>query len=79
MTERNLALARNMERVAAEVGVTVARLTLAWVMNRPGITSALVGATRVSQQEENLKSVDLELTPEVVTRINELSQEFVRF
>jgi len=79
MTERNLTLAQNMERVAAEVGATVAQLTLAWVMNRPGITSALVGATRVSQQEENLKSVDLELTPEVVNRINELSQDFVRF
>jgi len=79
LNERNLALAQNMERLAAEIGVTVAQLTLAWVMNRPGITSALVGATRVAQQEENLKAVDLELRPDVVTRINELSQAFVAF
>jgi len=79
LNERNLALAENMERLAAEIGATVAQLTLAWVMNRPGITSALVGATRVAQQEENLKAVDLELSPAVMNRVNELSQAFVTF
>jgi len=79
MNEHNLALARSIESLAAEVGITVAQLTLAWVMNRPGITSALVGATRVAQQEENLKAVDLDLDPHVVDRVNELSQDFVMF
>lgn len=77
LTDRNLALAQEMERVAAEVGATVAQVTLAWVMNRPGITSALVGATRVAQQEENLRAVELQLPPEVMDRITELSRDFV--
>jgi len=79
MNERNLALAQRMTSLAAEAGVTVAQLTLAWVTDRPGITSALVGATRVAQQEENLKAVDLELSPAVMNRVNELSQAFVTF
>jgi len=49
------------------------------VIGRPGVTSALVGATRVAQQEENLKSVDIELAPEIAQRIDDLSREFVAF
>jgi len=79
ITERNLALAGAMQRLADEAGVTVAQLTLAWVIGRPGVTSALVGATRVAQQEENLKAVDAALAPEIAKRIDERSQEFVTF
>jgi aryl-alcohol dehydrogenase-like predicted oxidoreductase len=77
LTDRNLKLVREMERVAAETGATLAQVTLAWVMNRPGITSALVGATRVAQQEENLAAVDLALDAEVMDRITDLSAEFL--
>ncbi len=77
LTERNLGLAHAMERVAAEVDATVAQVTLAWVMHRPGITSALVGATRVAQQAENLRAVELRLPTEVMDRITELSRDFV--
>jgi len=79
LNERNLALAGAMQRLADEAGVTIAQLTLAWVIARPGITSALVGATRVAQQEENLKAVDVALAPEIAKRIDELSHEFVTF
>jgi aryl-alcohol dehydrogenase-like predicted oxidoreductase len=79
LSDRNLALADAMQRLADESGVTIAQLTLAWVIGRPGITSALVGATRVAQQEENLKAVDLVLAPEVSKQIDDLSQEFVAF
>jgi len=79
MNERNLALSVAMQQLAAEAGITVAQLTLAWVIGRPGITTALVGATRVAQQEENLKAVDVTLAPDMATRIDELTQEFVTF
>ena len=79
INERSLAFADAMERLAEEAGITVAQLTLAWVIGRPGVTSALVGATRVAQQEENLKSVDIELAPEIAQRIDDLSREFVAF
>lgn len=77
LTERSLRLAQAMERVAAEVDATVAQVTLAWVMHRPGITSALVGATRVAQQAENLRAVELQLPAEIMDRITDLSREFV--
>jgi len=79
LNARNLALAVEMERLAADVGATVAQLTLAWVMRRPGITSALVGATTLAQQEENLRAVDLPLSEGTLRRITELSDPFVAF
>ncbi len=79
ITDQKLRLAEDMARIAAEAGVTVAQLTLAWVMNRPGITSALVGATRVAQQEENLRAVEVRLDAEAMDRVTEVSREFVAF
>ncbi len=77
LSARTLALAEDMRRLAAESGCTVGQLTLAWVMNRPGITSALVGATTVAQQEENLAAVDLAVAPDTLRRITEASDAFV--
>lgn len=79
LTARTLALAEEMRRLAAETECTVGQLTLAWVMNRPGITSALVGATTVAQQEENLAAVDLTAPPDAMRRITEMSNAFVAF
>ncbi|HEV2439950.1 MAG TPA: aldo/keto reductase [bacterium] len=79
LKEQNLRLAQDMAGLASEIGCTVAQLTLAWVMRRPGITSALVGATSVAQQEENLRSVDLEVPQEILDRVTELSAAFVAF
>lgn len=79
LNDQNLRLAHDMAGLASEIGCTVGQLTLAWVMHRPGITSALVGATKVAQQEENLKSVDLEVPQEILDRVTELSAGFVVF
>jgi len=79
MNEQNLRLAQDMAGLASEIGCTVSQLTLAWVMQRPGITSALVGATKVAQQAENLKAVDLTVPPQILDRVTELSAAFVAF
>jgi len=79
LTERNLRLAQDMTGLASEIGSTISQLTLAWVMSRPGVTSALVGATKVAQQEENLKAVDLTVPQQILDRVTELSTAFVAF
>jgi aryl-alcohol dehydrogenase-like predicted oxidoreductase len=68
-----------MAGLASEIGSTVSQLTLSWVMQRPGITSALVGATKIAQQEENLGAVDLKVPPQILDRVTELSAAFVAF
>ncbi|HLW47975.1 MAG TPA: aldo/keto reductase [bacterium] len=79
LTDENLRLAQDMAGLASEIGCTISQLTLAWVMQRPGITSALVGATKVAQQEENLKAVELKVPPQILDRVTDISAAFVAF
>jgi voltage-dependent potassium channel beta subunit len=55
--------------VADELGVRLSQLALAWVLRQPDIASALIGATRPEQVEENVKAVEVKLTPDVLERI----------
>jgi len=77
LTERNLRLAEGIAAIAARLGITPAQLALAWALHKPGITSVLVGATRVEQQAENLQAVQVTLAAETVQEIDELSADFV--
>jgi L-glyceraldehyde 3-phosphate reductase len=52
VTEDKLAQARKLEAIARRRGQTLAELALAWVLRHPGMTSALIGASRVSQIED---------------------------
>ena len=47
-------------------------MALAFVNRQPFVTSSIIGATSVSQLEENCKSIDLELTEEVIEEIQQV-------
>ena len=63
--------------VADELGVTMAQLALAWVLHNDNVAAALVGASRPEQVAENVKAIDVQLTPEVLTRIDDALGEVV--
>lgn len=65
----NLKRAANVAAVAAELGLTSAQVSLAWVLRRPEISSAILGVTRVEQLRENLKAADVELAPQTIARL----------
>ncbi|MBK9087817.1 MAG: aldo/keto reductase [Holophagales bacterium] len=50
--------------VAAARGVPMARVALAWLLSRPGVTAPIVGATKPAHLEEALAALDLALTAE---------------
>ncbi|GAB1422387.1 aldo/keto reductase [Anaerolineales bacterium] len=54
LTEARLTQIRNLNALAQERGQSLAQMALAWVLRLPGMTSALIGASRVSQIEENI-------------------------
>lgn len=57
--------------VAAERGQTLAQMAIAWVLQNPSVTSALIGASRPSQIEENVKALEnLEFTQEELRLID---------
>ncbi len=65
---------RVVERVgeiAAARGVRRARVALAWLLSRPGVTAPVVGATKLDHLEDAVAAVDLELTDREIERLEE--------
>lgn len=60
--------------VGEEHGCSAARVSLAWLMARPGVTSVIVGARNGDQLADNLAAMDLALTPEQFDRIERASR-----
>jgi len=65
--------------VAQEAGTTVARAALAWVGQRPGVASTIIGARTIDQLEDNLGALEVKLTTEQIKALNEVSQPKLNF
>ncbi|AWP29409.1 aldo/keto reductase [Paenibacillus vortex V453] len=72
ITEEKIAKVHELEKIAAELEVSVGNLALAWILRQPNVASALVGASRPEQVTENAKASGIELSEEVQTRIEEI-------
>lgn len=72
LTEENLVKAENLKIVAEENGLTLAQLALAWILSQSNVASALVGASRPEQLEENVKASGIKLGDETLARIEDI-------
>src|SRR5712691_11904683 len=61
-TQRTWEVIGAVQKVADERGVSMAEVALAWVTDRPGVTSTILGARTIGQLETNLRAADLRLT-----------------
>ena len=57
--------------VAAELGVSRAQVSLAWLLAKPVVTAPIIGATKLSHLEDAVAAVDLHLDDDVVARLEE--------
>jgi aryl-alcohol dehydrogenase-like predicted oxidoreductase len=62
-------------KLARSHGLSPTQMALAYVLSRPFVTSVIIGATRLEQLQENLASVDLELSEDVLRAIEEIHQD----
>jgi len=58
ITDERLSQIRRLNDLAQERGQTLAQMALAWVLRHPGITSVLIGASKVSQIEDSVGALD---------------------
>ena len=68
-----------MQEIASGYNVSVARIALAWMLRKKGITSIIIGAKNENQLRENIASTTLSLTADEMSRldsISELSKEY---
>ncbi|MCU1404375.1 MAG: aldo/keto reductase, partial [Glaciihabitans sp.] len=70
--QKKLEVASALATVADEAGITLIELAIAFVINHPGITSAIIGPRTMEQLESQLTAADVTLTPEILDRIDEL-------
>lgn len=63
--------------IAEEAGIEPTALALAWLIQRPGVSSAIVGATRVDQVLGNLKALEVTISADLARTLDELSAPFV--
>jgi aryl-alcohol dehydrogenase-like predicted oxidoreductase len=66
-----LTAVQRLEPLADGLGITMAQLALAWVLRRPEVASAIIGASRPEQVEDNAAASGIELDEETLRAIDE--------
>jgi L-glyceraldehyde 3-phosphate reductase len=73
ITEEKLAKVRKLNRIARARGQSLAQMAVAWILRLPGVTSVLVGASRVQQVEDNVAALNnLAFTDEELSAIERI-------
>jgi len=79
LEDETLQAVQQLEPLAAEAGLSLAQLAVAWVLQNPNVSGAIIGATRPQQVRENVKAAGVRLDPGLMSRIDEaLGQVIVR-
>jgi len=79
LPEQDYTIIDELTRVADELGTTPARVAIAWVQGRPGVTSTIVGASSPEQLDDNLRALEVVLTPDHVAALDALSTPTLNF
>jgi aryl-alcohol dehydrogenase-like predicted oxidoreductase len=72
--ERGFAILDVVREVAGRHDATVAQVALAWILANDAVTSVIVGARNVTQLDDNLKAVDVTLSPADLSALDEASK-----
>jgi len=70
MRDDLLSAVQELRPIADDLGITMAQLALAWVLREPGVSSAIVGASRPEQVDDNVAASGIELDAAVLDRID---------
>ena len=70
---RRVQAVENLAQIADDLGVSLAQMSIAWILKNPNVSTVITGASKMSQLEENFKALDVVpmLSDEVMTRIEE--------
>ncbi|MGO1241840.1 MAG: aldo/keto reductase, partial [Cellulosimicrobium funkei] len=72
LTDDVLTRVQNLRPVADELGLSMAQLAIAWVLQNDNVAAALVGASRPEQVAENVKASGVTIPAELMARIDEI-------
>lgn len=72
LKEEQLAKVEQLAKIADETGLKLSQLALAWILRQPNVSSALIGASRPEQVEENCAAAGITLAEEVLLTIDQI-------
>ncbi len=72
MSEEVLDRVQQLQPIADEVGLSLAQLAIAWVLQNENVASAIIGASRPEQVQENVTASGVSIPPEAMARIEQL-------
>nr|WP_154928017.1 aldo/keto reductase [Pantoea agglomerans] len=72
--ENDAAIAQRLAQVAESKGVTRAQVALAWLLSKPAVTAPIIGASRAEQFADLVKAVDVTLSDDEITLLEEVYQ-----
>jgi aryl-alcohol dehydrogenase-like predicted oxidoreductase len=64
--------------VAADAGMTLAQMAVAWVLANPVITAPIIGASRPEQLEDSLRAAETAMAPELKATLDTLTAKYRR-
>jgi len=70
--QRKFEAADALGALAGEVGIPLIEIAIAWVINHPAVTAAIIGPRTMEHLESQLTAVDVELSDDVLDRIDEI-------
>ncbi|MBD1850088.1 aldo/keto reductase [Cyanobacteria bacterium FACHB-502] len=79
LNDRNWKIVAELEQVAKELGHSMAQVAVNWAASRPGVSSVIIGATKLSQLEDNLRSLEFEIPTEQLQRLEAVSRPELQF
>ncbi|WP_442808486.1 aldo/keto reductase [Trinickia soli] len=74
--EREFDTIEALKKLAADAGMSLPTIAVAWVLANNTVTSAILGASRPEQLSDTLAAVDLSLDPQLKTKLDELTHEY---
>jgi len=72
LTEPILSRVQQLRPVAEQAGLSLAQLGIAWTLQNPGVSAAIVGATRPEQVRENVRAAGVRLGQDIMRRIDDV-------
>jgi aryl-alcohol dehydrogenase-like predicted oxidoreductase len=73
VTEKQLAIAQTVVDIANEIGRLPAQVALNWIRHQSGGIIPIIGSRKLEQLQENIASLEFELTPEQLKKLDEVS------
>lgn len=71
--EHGFQVVETMQAIAQAYEASVAQVALAWLLSKPIVSSILIGATKQHQLEDNLRAINLNLSPEALATLDQIT------